>query len=166
MREPRRNATWTRLQEKSNRIGAIRLAVSPTLQAAVSMLPPALATASPAQVEPVVQTIADEICRSLGVARVRISVELVRPHNHFGEIHGLYTANQRRGATIRLWMLTAKRKQVAAFKTFLRTLLHELCHHLDYTLLRLGGSVHCEGFYKRESSLFHQVTAHLHGVMH
>lgn len=161
MRQRRQNLTWIRLQEKSNRYGAIRLKVTPTLQAAVSTLAPALATGDPARVEPVVQTIADEICRALGVPRVRTSVELVRPHNHFGELHGLYTANRREGANIRLWMLTAKRKQVAAFKTFLRTLLHELCHHLDYTLLRIGGSVHCEGFYKRESSLFHQITAHL-----
>jgi hypothetical protein len=92
---------------------------------------------------------------------VAVTVELARPHNQFGELHGLYTADRRHGARIRLWMLTAKRKQVAAFKTFLRTLLHELCHHLDYTLLELGGSVHCEGFYKRESSLFHQITAHM-----
>jgi hypothetical protein len=44
-----------------------------------------------------------------------------------------------------------------AFRTFLRTLLHELCHHLDYRLYRLPDSFHTEGFYKRESSLFHQL---------
>jgi uncharacterized damage-inducible protein DinB len=46
---------------------------------------------------------------------------------------------------------------VVAFRTFLRTLLHELCHHLDYQHLRLADSFHTEGFYKRESSLFHQL---------
>ncbi len=56
-------------------------------------------------------------------------------------------------------MLTAKRGQVVAFKTFLRTLLHEICHHLDYTLLDLPDSFHSRGFYKRESSLFHQIGA-------
>ena len=40
---------------------------------------------------------------------------------------------------------------------FLRTLLHEICHHLDYHLYRLPDSFHTEGFYKRESSLFHQL---------
>ncbi|MCX8072797.1 MAG: hypothetical protein N3C12_10150 [Candidatus Binatia bacterium] len=164
MRPARRNLKWLKLQEKSNRIGGIRLQVSPRLRDAVTQLAPALATASPAAVEPVVQTIADEICRALAVPPVGITVELARPRNHFSELHGLYTLSRRSGAQIRLWMLTAKRKQVAAFKTFLRTLLHELCHHLDYTLLRLGGSVHCEGFYKRESSLFHQLTAHLGAV--
>ena len=54
-------------------------------------------------------------------------------------------------------MRTAKRKQVVAVKTFLRTLLHELCHHLDYTLLELDDSFHTEGFFRRESSLFTQL---------
>jgi len=46
---------------------------------------------------------------------------------------------------------------VVAFKTNLRTLLHEICHHLDYALLRLADSLHTDGFYKRESSLFYQI---------
>lgn len=54
-------------------------------------------------------------------------------------------------------MRTARQRRVVAFRTFLRTLLHELCHHLDYQLLRLPDSFHTEGFYKRESSLFHQL---------
>ena len=54
-------------------------------------------------------------------------------------------------------MRTAKRSDVVAFKTFLRTLLHELCHHLDYEYLELEDSFHTQGFFKRESSLFHQI---------
>ncbi len=46
-----------------------------------------------------------------------------------------------------------------AFRTFLRTLLHEICHHLDYELLKLDDSFHTEGFFKRESSLFNQLVA-------
>jgi len=52
-----------------------------------------------------------------------------------------------------------KRGQVVAYRTFLRTLLHELCHHLDYDLLRLRDSLHTQGFYQRESSLFHALDA-------
>jgi len=54
-------------------------------------------------------------------------------------------------------MRTAKQKRVVPFKAFLRTLLHEFCHHLDYELYKLPDSFHTEGFYKRESSLFHQL---------
>ena len=54
-------------------------------------------------------------------------------------------------------MLTVHHKRVVAFKTFLRTILHEVGHHLDYTYLKLADSYHTEGFFKRESSLFHQL---------
>jgi hypothetical protein len=56
-----------------------------------------------------------------------------------------------------LWMRTAKHKRIVAFRSFLRTFLHEFCHHLDYHLYNLPDSYHTEGFYKRESSLFHQL---------
>jgi hypothetical protein len=43
-------------------------------------------------------------------------------------------------------MRTAAKRQVVAFKTFLRTVVHEVGHHLD-------------GFYKRESSLANALLA-------
>ena len=49
------------------------------------------------------------------------------------------------------------RSVVVKFRTFLRTLLHKLCHHLDYELLGLTDSFHTEGFYQRESSLVRQL---------
>src|SRR5215471_3425676 len=33
---------------------------------------------------------------------------------------------------IRVWMKTAVRKEVTSFGTFLSTLCHEFCHHLDF----------------------------------
>ncbi|MFQ5883375.1 MAG: hypothetical protein ACE5I9_13060 [Candidatus Methylomirabilales bacterium] len=36
-------------------------------------------------------------------------------------------------------------------------LLVEVCHHLGHELLGLEESFHTEGFYRRESSLFHQL---------
>jgi hypothetical protein len=50
-------------------------------------------------------------------------------------------------------MRTAKKEQVVKFRTFLRTLLHEVCHHLDYELYKLAETFHTEGFYARESAL-------------
>jgi hypothetical protein len=86
-----------------------------------------------------------------------VQVLAARPHAKWGELHGLYTAERGKIPTIQLWMRTAKQRRVVAFRTYLRTLLHEVGHHLDYTLLRLRDSYHTEGFYKRESSLFHQL---------
>lgn len=83
---------------------------------------------------------------------------IYRPSDTWGELHGLYEiAEVRRRARITIWMRTARHKKIVAFRTFLRTVLHELCHHLDYELLELDDSFHTEGFFKRESSLFHQL---------
>lgn len=104
------------------------------------------------------RTLLDELTAALGVARVRVKVLAARPHDDWGELHGLYEAGEgRRLACITLWMRTAKRRQIVAFRTFLRTLLHELCHHLDYRLYRLADSYHTEGFYQREASLMRQL---------
>jgi len=97
----------------------------------------------------------------LGAPPVRVEVLAARPHATWGELHGLYTAERGRRPKIQLWMRTAKQKRVVAFRTYLRTLLHEVGHHLDYTILRLNESYHTEGFYKRESSLFHQLVTDL-----
>ncbi|MDH3452170.1 MAG: hypothetical protein OEN20_07085 [Gammaproteobacteria bacterium] len=98
------------------------------------------------------------LTQQLEVPRVRVQVLAVRPHDDWGELHGLYEPAQgRRLACVTLWMRTAKRRQVIAFRTFLRTLLHELCHHLDYLLYQFADSYHTQGFYQREASLFRQL---------
>jgi hypothetical protein len=81
----------------------------------------------------------------------------VRPSSSGEELHGLYTREEGKPTRIQLWMRTAHHRRVVAFRTFLRTLLHELGHHLDYDLLKLADSFHTEGFFRRESSLFKQL---------
>ena len=136
-------------------MSSLPLRAGPTLADAVSLLPGALGSEQAAAVEVVAQRISDGVCGSLGVPRLRVRVEGQRPHDQRGELHGLYLpANGAGGDRITLWMRTAKRGQVVAYRTFLRTLLHELCHHLDYTYLHLKESLHTQGFYQRESSLF------------
>jgi len=97
------------------------------------------------------------LARRLGVPPVEIEVLAVRPSAAWGELHGLYTRDERRPPRIQLWMRTARHRRVVAFRTFLRTLLHEVGHHLDYELLGLADSFHTEGFFRRESSLFRQL---------
>lgn len=152
--------TQQRIYDRSDTVGSIRISASPHLRQAVADLPALLQSGVAEQVEALAQTVADEICAALKIARVRVRVSGTRPSNTRGELHGLYTArNGAASATIKVWMLTAKRGQVVAFKTFLRTLLHEVCHHLDYAHLQLEDSYHTDGFYKRESSLFYQIGA-------
>src|SRR5262249_9017748 len=144
-----------RVAAASDRVPTLPLVPSSVLAGAVEALPPALAAENVAAVALLAQRIADGVCQGLGVARVTVRVELRRPPTRGGELHGLYVPGNGRGRdAIVVWMLTHKRRQVVAYKTFLRTLLHELCHHLDYTLLQLADSLHTQGFYRRESSLF------------
>jgi hypothetical protein len=58
---------------------------------------------------------------------------------------------------IRVWMRTAIRKQVTSFGTFLSTLCHEFCHHLDYQRFGFRDSWHTRGFYERTAVLYHHV---------
>jgi hypothetical protein len=153
----RLNRTQQRIYDRSNATASIPLRTTPHLHQAVHALPGILLSGDRSRVERAAQVIADEVAASLRVPRVHIIVSGTRPSNARGELHGLYTPAAQGTATIKLWMITAKLGKVVAFKTFLRTLLHEVCHHLDYALLRLGDSLHTDGFYKRESSLFYQV---------
>src|SRR5213082_3202609 len=56
---------------------------------------------------------------------------------------------------IRIWMRTAVRKEITSFGTFLSTLCHEFCHHLDFQRFRFPDSWHTRGFYERAAALYH-----------
>jgi hypothetical protein len=56
---------------------------------------------------------------------------------------------------IRVWMRTAVRKEITSFGTFLSTLCHEFCHHLDFQRFRFPDSWHTRGFYERTAALYH-----------
>lgn len=155
-------ASQRRAYDRSNAVTALRLRVTPRLARAVALLPVALSGdyASEAErrrkVTKVAQVICDEICLVMGVSSLRVVVKGVRPIRDQAEYHGLYVS-EGRSHEITVWMYTAVRKQVVAPRTLLRTLLHEVVHHLDYTKLELEESFHTDGFFKRESSLVRQV---------
>src|SRR5580704_2605624 len=56
---------------------------------------------------------------------------------------------------IRVWVRTAVRKEITSFGTFLSTLCHEFCHHLDVHRLGFRDSWHTRGFYERTAALYH-----------
>lgn len=56
---------------------------------------------------------------------------------------------------IRLWMRTAVRREMTSFGTFLSTLCHEFCHHLDFQKFRFVDSWHTRGFFERAAILYH-----------
>src|SRR5712692_6301986 len=142
---------------KSDGITEVRLPRPAELQPLVAVLETALRSEARGATQAATERLIRGLTDALGVPPVRVEVLAARPHAKWGELHGLYTATRGQPPKIQLWMRTAKQKRVVAFRTFLRTLLHEVGHHVDYTLLRLADSFHTEGFYKRESSLFYQL---------
>jgi uncharacterized damage-inducible protein DinB len=144
---------------ESDGITTMPLPEAPRLQPLVTALAQGLESGERALTESVAQRLVLGLVRALGAPPVRVKVLAARPHAGWGELHGLYETPKRGGEPplITLWMRTARQQRVVAFRTFLRTLLHEVGHHVDYTLLRLGDSFHTQGFYARESHLFHQL---------
>lgn len=150
----RLSAAKRRVYERSDALKAPPLQVAELIPLG-TRLQAMLAAADQAGVRKAAQALADAVGAQLGLPPVRISVLRTRPQRGGSEYHGYYDgADDGKPARITVWMYTARRRQVVAYRTFLRTLVHELCHHLDFEGFRLAESFHTEGFYKRESALF------------
>jgi hypothetical protein len=146
-----------RIWLKSDSIERFELAPDANTVSLTAALMAALSSGAPLVIERSAQALLDQICALVGVSSVRVEVRGVRPHNTRGELHGIFYP---RGPSARpgppliiLWMRTAQRHDIVKPRTFLRTLMHELGHYLDYALLRLGESYHTTGFFRRESYL-------------
>jgi hypothetical protein len=153
----RLSARGQAIYRQSSAVEEIRLPRPELLRPFVGALREALAEDRRPVVEAAAGRLVDAISAMLETPPVRVKVLAVRPSRSWGELHGLYPMEDGAPPLIRVWMRTARHRRVVAFRTFVRTLLHEVVHHLDYTLLRLPESYHTEGFFKRESSLFHQL---------
>lgn len=66
------------------------------------------------------------------------------------ELFGDYTPE-----TMVIRMRTAVRKEVTSFGTFVSTLCHEFCHHLDFQKFGFPHSWHTRGFHERTAALYH-----------
>jgi len=152
------------LYDKSDALREVPLPGASALAAMVDVLREGLLRDDRVVVEAASRTLARGITELLGVEAVEVDVLAVRPAMRGGELHGLYTRDGRGRPRIRVWMRTARLGRVVAFKTFLRTLLHEVCHHLDFAKWRMRESFHTQGFFARESSLFKQLVPEAPGT--
>lgn len=154
----RLNKAQRLIYDRSDEISALRLRPGRDLRRLVHHVNSALAAGDRLELARTTRALTDALCQRLEVPAIKVIVRARRPSDDWGELHGLYTpARGRAWATVEVWMRTAQRRQLVAFRTYLRTVLHELNHHLDLELLGLDDSFHTEGFYKRESSLFNQI---------
>ncbi|MFZ0890211.1 MAG: hypothetical protein WA005_17350 [Candidatus Binataceae bacterium] len=143
---------------KSDAIGRIAIVATPAATELTCKLIRTLESGAPqTAVNREAQALVTELCRELRVPPIRVEVRGVRPHNARGELHGIFYPS--RPPLIALWMRTARRRDVVRPRTFIRTLLHELCHYLDYASLGLSESFHTQGFFRRESSLVRALSA-------
>ena len=143
-----------RIYRQSDAISSLELPVGLGTGTRVTAIRTHLERDERAAVQRACQYLIDALIAGYRVPPIRMRVLAKRPVDSGGELHGLYEPGDGPAtARITVWMRTAQRKDVVAFRTFLRTVVHELCHHLDYEMFALPETFHTEGFYKRESSL-------------
>ncbi len=148
-----------RVYRKSDAIQRIAVPAVEALRPLALAVGLALETESRADVEKACQGLVDALNVQLATPPVHVKVFERRPSDDTGELQGLYEPDEVTGgsAVISVWMRTARKEQVVRFRTFLRTLIHEVAHHLDYELYMLPETFHTEGFYARESTLMREL---------
>ncbi len=153
------SATRKRIYRRSDAILRVAIPDVAALVGPALAIGPALEAAARPAVERACQALVDGLNARLATPEVRVRVLERRPADSGGELQGLYEPDEVTGgkARITVWMRTAQRKQVVKFRTFLRTLVHEVCHHLDYELYKLPETFHTEGFYARESAMMREL---------
>src|SRR5512142_2918702 len=159
----RLSAESKRTYRKSDAIRRVELPDAAALVPLAGAIGTALEATERAAVERACQALVDALNARLTTPPIRVRVLERRPANAAGELQGLYEPDEVTGglARITVWMRTAQRVQVVRFRTFLRTLVHEVCHHLDYEHYKLAETFHTEGFYARESAMVRELLGEL-----
>lgn len=152
------NPARQRIYRASDAIPRIDIANIRMMAPQVQQIERALSTANRAATEQACQALVNALNTQVKTPAVRVRVLERRPSDDYGELHGLYEPdNGGKVATVTIWMRTAQKDQVVKFRTFLRTLIHEMCHHFDYEHFRLAETFHTDGFYQRESVLLKEL---------
>jgi hypothetical protein len=155
----RLSAASQKTYRRSDSIPRIEMPEPAALMPIAREIGAALEAAQRAAVEKSCQALVDGINAQLATPPVGVRVLERRPANSEGELQGLYEPDEVTGSVARItvWMRTAQREQVVKFRTFLRTVVHEVCHHVDYEHYLLPETFHTEGFYARESALVREL---------
>jgi len=155
----RLSAASRRTYRKSDRIERVIVPDIAALRALAEAIAPALEADDRRAVASACQALVDALNERLETPPVVVRVLEQRPADETSELQGLYEPDEITGgaARITVWMRTARKLQVVKFRTFLRTLVHEVVHHLDYELYGLAETFHTQGFYSRESLLMKEL---------
>ena len=143
--------------ERSDLLTSLALPSDTRLFELAKQIAAVLADGTPRRLQPICAAFLKAAADFYAVETPSIRVLAARPlrireGGWASELFGDYTPES---FEIRIWMRTAVRKQVTSLGTFLSTLCHEFCHHLDYQRFKLKDSWHTRGFYSRTAALYH-----------
>ena len=144
---PPRKANRARFLE-SDRLTTLRVPENSNLVEIARCIEAALVDGNGPRARTACSDLLTEMASFYVVPPCRIRVLAARPlrvrERWTSELFGDYTPDTK---MIRVWMRTAVRKEVTSFGTFLSTLCHEFCHHLDFQRFGFPDSWHTRGFY-------------------
>ena len=143
--------------DHSDRLVDLAVPADDRLLAAAEAIQAAMKTARRGQVEQTCAMFLQQAADFYRVSRPPVRVLAARPlrtsDDGWGtELFGDYDFQTK---LIRVWMRTAVRKEITSFGTFLSTLCHELCNHLDFELFHFQRTPHTRGFYERTAAVYH-----------
>lgn len=141
---------------ESDRICTVELPQDGALRAIAKSIESAIKDGTTANVRRQCLEFLETASRFYKVPDCGVRVLAARPlrvrENWSSELFGDYAPET---MLIRVWMRTAIRKEITSFGTFLSTLCHEFCHHLDFQRFGFPDSWHTRGFYERTAALYH-----------
>lgn len=145
-----------RLFIESDRLQTLPLPLDDRLPRIAACIDSAMKTGETDDVRRASEQFLDAAADFFEVERCSVRVLAARPlyvrERSTTELFGDYQPGT---AVIRVWGKTAVRKEVTSFGTFLSTLCHEFCHHLDFRRFGFQNSWHTRGFYERTAALYH-----------
>ena len=143
--------------QRSNQLCSLEVPADDHLRTPARSIEEALNTEQSAPVRKACLEFLTAAAAFYGVSRPPVRVLAARPlrmrENRWAtELFGDYHLEQK---LIRVWMRTAVQKRVASFGTFLATLCHEFCHHLDCERFGFRDTPHTRRFYERAAAPYH-----------
>ena len=154
---PPRNAALLRKFLESEQLGGLDLPRDDRLRIPAGLIDAALAACKATALRDACANFLGAASDFYKVSRPQVRVLNARPVRvrEGGSAVELFGDYHPKTMLIRVWMRTAVRQQVTSFGTFLSTLCHEFCHHLDSHRLGFPDSPHTRGFYERAAVLYH-----------
>lgn len=154
---PRKNSDKAEYQ-RSDEMRTISLPPEEPARTQALAIKAALAEDDKKALQVACKTLLETLATAYGVAAPKVKVLASRPQkvtdNWVYETFGDYDPET---TQIRLWMRTAIQKKATSYGTFLSTLVHEFCHHLDMVQLDFPETYHTRGFYERTAAIYHHI---------